>query len=71
MERNADILQFAVLSLNDQKDARNLARLVLADPLVAKEYWEERLEDTAERDKAILLRYATCYLERDWHSLFS
>ncbi|KAF2196065.1 hypothetical protein GQ43DRAFT_427316 [Delitschia confertaspora ATCC 74209] len=48
----------AVLSLDDQRSARRLVRLLLADPLAAKEDWESRLEGpNVYEEKAILLRY--------------
>lgn len=47
-----------MLGIGDQKSARRLARLLLADPLAEESAWERQLEDTSSDDgKALLLRH--------------
>lgn len=55
-EANASITA-AVLSMNGQKAARQLVRLLLADPLAPSEAWEKSLEDEDDNDgRGLLLR---------------
>ncbi|KAK8238660.1 hypothetical protein HDK77DRAFT_274840 [Phyllosticta capitalensis] len=58
LERNDPVVRVAVLSLGDQRAAKRLVRLLLADPLADKGAWEEELEKSASGNgQAILLRY--------------
>ncbi|OJD33373.1 serine threonine protein phosphatase 2b catalytic subunit protein [Diplodia corticola] len=58
LESEDPVVRVAVLSLGDQASAKQLARLLLADPLSEQSKWEDALEarDT-ENGQAILLRY--------------
>jgi len=48
----------AVLGLNNQKSARSVARLLLADALSDEGAWERQLEEFAVDDRrGIILRY--------------
>ncbi|KAK8208087.1 hypothetical protein IWZ01DRAFT_520613 [Phyllosticta capitalensis] len=58
LERNDPVVRVAVLSLGDQRAAKRLVRLLLADPLADKGAWEEELEKNASANgQAILLRH--------------
>ena len=50
------VTRVAVLGLNSQIGAQQLARLLIADPLGDKEEWEGTLEKSPE-EGAVLLRY--------------
>lgn len=50
------VTRVAVLGLNSQIGAQQLARLLVADPLGDKEEWESSLEKSPEQG-AVLLRY--------------
>ncbi|KAF9633124.1 hypothetical protein BFW01_g4018 [Lasiodiplodia theobromae] len=58
LESEDPVVRVAVLSLGDQASAKQLARLLLADPLSEQGRWEDALEahDT-DNGQAILLRY--------------
>jgi hypothetical protein len=52
-----------VLGLNNQKSARSVARLLLADALSDEGAWERQLEEFAVDDRrGIILRYICSYL---------
>ncbi|KAF2021415.1 hypothetical protein BU24DRAFT_487844 [Aaosphaeria arxii CBS 175.79] len=54
------VTRVAVLSLNDQRSAQKLARLLFADPLAEEGKWEKELEKRVESeggDETVLLRY--------------
>ncbi|KAF2269435.1 hypothetical protein CC78DRAFT_487054 [Lojkania enalia] len=52
------VVRIAILSLNRQRNARRLARLLLADPLGDEGQWEKKLEhEEDECGRAVLLRY--------------
>ncbi|KAF2727156.1 hypothetical protein EJ04DRAFT_582236 [Polyplosphaeria fusca] len=52
------VVRIAVLSMNSQKSAQQLARLLLADPLGTEGQWEKQLGSSQnEEGKAVLLRY--------------
>ncbi|KAK7509345.1 hypothetical protein IWZ03DRAFT_390458 [Phyllosticta citriasiana] len=58
LEREDPVVRVAVLSLGDQRAAKRLVRLLLADPLADKESWEEELEkNESGNGQATLLRY--------------
>ncbi|KAF2113546.1 hypothetical protein BDV96DRAFT_578003 [Lophiotrema nucula] len=51
------VVRIAILSLNSQKSAQMLARLLLADPLGTEGQWEKTLEESEEDGRAMLLRH--------------
>ncbi|KAF7585201.1 hypothetical protein BBP40_011753 [Aspergillus hancockii] len=58
LETEAPIIRVAVLGLNDTTAARNLVRLLLADPLNARESWEDALDAyDSDRSQGLLIRY--------------
>lgn len=58
LERDDPVVRIAVLSLGDQRAARRLVRLLLADPLADKGSWEDELEQSGSGNgQAVLLRY--------------
>ncbi|KAI9930052.1 hypothetical protein ASPWEDRAFT_48229 [Aspergillus wentii DTO 134E9] len=56
LESEAPLIRVAVLGLNDATAARKLVRLLLADPLNARENWEDVLEDV-DPSRGLLIRY--------------
>ncbi|KAF2090716.1 hypothetical protein K490DRAFT_18170, partial [Saccharata proteae CBS 121410] len=64
LEARDPVVRIAVLSLDDQKAARRLVRLLLADPLAPAGRWERELEAGSEDGRGILLRYGE---ENDIH----
>ncbi|KAJ9639900.1 hypothetical protein H2199_006133 [Coniosporium tulheliwenetii] len=58
LEGHDAVVRVAVLSLGEQKAARKLVRLLLADPLGEKEKWEQVLEESGvEDERGLLVRY--------------
>lgn len=55
LEGHDAVVRIAVLSLGEQKAARKLVRLLLADPLGEKEKWEQLLEESGVEDERGLL----------------
>ncbi|KAG9376344.1 hypothetical protein A1F94_012891 [Pyrenophora tritici-repentis] len=54
------VTRVAVLGLNSQSSAQQLARLLLADPLGAEEQWEKELVKAGnDNEGAVLLKYGT------------
>ncbi|USP72848.1 hypothetical protein yc1106_00122 [Curvularia clavata] len=54
------VTRVAVLGLNSQLSAQQLARLLVADPLAAEEQWERDLIKAADgNENAVLLKYGT------------
>ncbi|KAI4939337.1 uncharacterized protein J4E92_000622 [Alternaria infectoria] len=52
------VTRVAVLGLNSQLSAQQLARLLLADPLSAEEQWEKELVKSGDsNERAVLLKY--------------
>jgi len=51
------VTRVAVLGLNSQLSAQQLARLLLADPLGAEEQWEKELVKGDGNERAVLLKY--------------
>ncbi|PYH98646.1 hypothetical protein BO71DRAFT_395021 [Aspergillus ellipticus CBS 707.79] len=58
LESETPLIRVAVLGLNDATAARRLARLLLADPLNARESWEDALDAYGEgTQRGLLIRY--------------
>ncbi|KAK7545169.1 uncharacterized protein J3D65DRAFT_51391 [Phyllosticta citribraziliensis] len=58
LEHDDPVVRIAVLSLGDQRAAKRLVRLLLADPLADKGSWEDELEQSGSGNgQAVLLRY--------------
>ncbi|KAE8420205.1 hypothetical protein BDV36DRAFT_250287 [Aspergillus pseudocaelatus] len=58
LESEAPIIRVAVLGLNDATAARKLVRLLLADPLNARESWEDALDAyDSDPTQGLLIRY--------------
>ncbi|KAF2276453.1 uncharacterized protein EI97DRAFT_40285 [Westerdykella ornata] len=51
------VMRIAVLSMDSQLHAQNLARLLLADPLGSVAQWEKELERLDIEEKPVLLRF--------------
>jgi len=57
LESTSPVTRIAVLGLNNQKAARSLARLLIADALSEEGEWERKLEEFGADDtRAIILR---------------
>jgi hypothetical protein len=64
------VTRVAVLGLNSQLSAQQLARLLLADPLSAEEQWEKELVKTSDgNERAVLLKYVHSHYRSRYHSL--
>ncbi|PWY90817.1 hypothetical protein BO70DRAFT_307105 [Aspergillus heteromorphus CBS 117.55] len=58
LESETPLIRVAVLGLNDATAARRLVRLLLADPLNAREGWEDALDAYGEdTERGLLIRY--------------
>ncbi|KAJ5794974.1 hypothetical protein N7457_001573 [Penicillium paradoxum] len=58
LESETPLIRVAVLGLNDATSARKLVRLLLADPLVPREGWEDLLDQyDADSSRGLLIRY--------------
>ncbi|KAF2125450.1 hypothetical protein P153DRAFT_324768 [Dothidotthia symphoricarpi CBS 119687] len=58
LEAQDAVTRVAVLGLNSQVSAQRLARLLLADPLGAEEWWEKELDKPSSGDAgAVLLKF--------------
>jgi hypothetical protein len=58
LESTSPVTRIAVLGLNNQKSARALARLLIADALSDEGAWERQLEEFGADDRrGIVLRY--------------
>ncbi len=52
--------------MGEEKEARRLVRLLLADPLKGKDEWEDGLEGFSEGDgRGLLIRCVVCQLSCD------
>ncbi|KAL4917955.1 hypothetical protein BDW62DRAFT_73687 [Aspergillus aurantiobrunneus] len=60
LESEGPLIRVAVLGLNDVASARNLVKLLLADPLKGKEDWEDMLSSVSgdsDLERGLLIRY--------------
>ncbi|KAH8702337.1 hypothetical protein BGW36DRAFT_394992 [Talaromyces proteolyticus] len=58
LESEIPVIRVAVLGLNDASTARQLVRLLLADPLTGKEPWEDLINSHgSEESQGLLIRY--------------
>ncbi|KAJ5575869.1 hypothetical protein N7535_002795 [Penicillium sp. DV-2018c] len=58
LESETPLIRVAVLGLNDAISARKLVRLLLADPLVPRQSWEDVLESyDDDSSRGLLIRY--------------
>jgi hypothetical protein len=57
LELGDPVVRVALLGIGNARQAKNLARILIADPLAEEESWEKSLENGLDDGRAILLRY--------------
>ncbi|KAG8529650.1 uncharacterized protein KY384_005131 [Bacidia gigantensis] len=69
LEKENNVTRVAILGRDSRASITQLARLLLADPLLDESEWEKRLHEDESDEKALLLRYGEHLDVDDRHSL--